>query len=104
MCGRVLKDVNVGMVSFWFLLLNILLYLAIGSMFGLLYWLTKRTIWGWIVCSMIPILYFRPPMELSGILKIPNILWENWFRKEDFVCIFLAGEILAKRREFMNER
>ena len=54
-------------------------------------------------------------MELSGILKIPNILWENWFRKEDFftmliymfavvVCIFLAGEILAKRREFMNER
>lgn len=67
------------------------------------------------MCSMIPILYFRPPMELSGILKIPNILWENWFRKEDFftmliymfavvVCIFLAGEILAKRREFMNER
>ena len=36
------------------------------------------------MCSMIPILYFRPPMELSGILKIPNILWENWFRKEDF--------------------
>lgn len=116
MCGKVLKetDMGIGTVSLSFLLLNVSFYVVIGSVFGVLYWLTKKMVWGWLVCSLIPVYYLNPPVGLSDVLRIPNMLWERWFQKEQFfnmtvrmigiaVLIFFVGSVVAKRREFINE-